>query len=78
MNSRKFSAIFDQAVEVAFAHVAKESDVQPMDLYMGGLGLAATGLLLINLPWNFVGLQVVGTVLIAWGLVAMAAIKQKV
>ena len=78
MNSRKFSAIFDQAVEVAFAHVAKESAVQPMDLYMGGLGLAATGLLLINLPWTFAGLQVVGTVLIALGLVAMATIKRKV
>lgn len=78
MNSRKFSAIVDQAVEVAYAQVAKESAVQPMDLYMGGLGCAATGLLLLNLPWNFVELQVLGTVLIALGLVAMAAIKRKV
>ena len=78
MNSRKFSAIFDQAVEVAFAQVAKDSAVQPSDLYLGGLGLAATGLLLINLPWNFVGLQGVGTVLIAWGLLAMAVIQRKV
>ena len=45
---------------------------------MGGLGCAATGLLLLNLPWNFVELQVLGTVLIALGLVAMAAIKRKV
>ena len=43
MHSRKFSAIVDQAVEVAFAEVAKKSDVQPMDLYMVGLGFAASG-----------------------------------
>jgi hypothetical protein len=78
MNSRKFAAIVDHAVEVAFAEVAKKSDVQPMDLYMVGLGFAAIGLLLLNLPWKFVGLQVVGAVLIALGLITMAAIKRKV
>ena len=78
MNFKKFAAIVDQAVEVAYAQVAEESAVQPMDLYMGGLGCATTGLLLLNLPWNFVELQVLGTVLIALGLVAMAALKRKV
>ena len=78
MNSRKFAAIVDQAVEVAFAEVAKKSEVQPMDLYMVGLGFAASGLLLLNLPWKFVGLQVLGTVLIALGLITMTAIKRKV
>ena len=49
-----------------------------MDLYMVGLGFAAIGLLLLNLPRAFAGLQVIGTVLIALGLVAMAAIQRKV
>lgn len=78
MNSKKFAAILDQAVEVAFAEVTKKSAVQPMDLYMVGLGFSATGLLVLNLPWAFAGLQVVGTVLIALGLITMAAIKRKV
>ena len=78
MKSKKNASIFDQAVEVAYAAAAKDSDVQPMDLYMVGLGFAAIGLLLLNLPWAFGGLQVVGTVLISLGLVAMAAIQRKV
>ena len=77
MHSRKFAAIVDQAVEVAFAEVAKKSDVQPMDLYMGGLGFAATGSLLLNFPWDPLVLRVVGTVLIALGLVAMATMQRK-
>jgi hypothetical protein len=78
MNIKKFVALFDQALEVALAEVDKESAVQPMDLYMVGLGYAATGLLLLNFPWDVVGLQVIGTVLTAMGLVVMAAIKRKV
>ena len=78
MKSKKIVTIFDQVVEEAYAAVAKDSAVQPMDLYMSGLGFAAVGLLLLNLPWAFAGLQVVGTVLTALGLLAMAAIQRKV
>ena len=78
MNSKNFFAIWDKAVEVAYAEATKESAVQPMDLYMAGLGCATTGLLVLNLPWAFAGLQVVGTVLVALGLIAMAVIKRKV
>jgi hypothetical protein len=78
MNSKKLTAIYDQAVEVAWAEVAKDSEAQPMDLYLTGLGFAVTGLVLVNLPGSFAGLQVIGTVLIAMGLVGMAAIKRKV
>ena len=78
MKSKKIAAFFDQAVEEAYAAAAKDSEVQPMDLYMVGLGFAAIGLLLLNLPRAFAGLQVIGTVLIALGLVAMAAIQRKV
>lgn len=77
MNSKKFTCIFDQAVEWAWAEVAKDSEAKPRDLYLTGLGLAVTGLVLVNLPWSFTGLKVIGTVLIAMGLVGMAAIKRK-
>ena len=78
MKSKNIVAIFDQAAEEAYAAVAKDSAVQPMDLYVSGLGFAVLGLLLLNLPWAFAGLQVVGTVLTALGLLAMAAIQRKV
>ena len=41
MKSKKIVTIFDQVVEEAYAAVAKDSAVQPMDLYMSGLGVWA-------------------------------------
>lgn len=77
MNFNKVAVILDQAVEVSYAQITKESSVQPMDLYRSGLGFASTGLLVLNLPWAFAGLWVVETVLIALGLITRAEIKKR-
>ena len=49
MTQKTQVSIVDKAVDAALAHVAKESAVKPMGLFMGGLGYAGVGLWTINM-----------------------------
>ena len=65
-------SIVDKAVDVAFARVAKGSAVEPIGLFMGGLGFAGLGLWAVNADGLPAALKVVGGLVLVSGLAVMA------
>ena len=78
MTQKTKVSIVDKAVEVAFAHVAKGSAVEPMGLFMGGLGFACLGLWAINAEGLPAVLKVVGGLVLGLGLAVMALMARKI
>ena len=77
MVEKKAKTKVDQAIELAYAQVKKESGITPMDLFMVGLGYIGVGLSLINAPWAPGSLKVLGGAIVATGVVAVIAISRK-
>ena len=78
MTQKTQVSIVDKAVDAALAHVAKESAVKPMGLFMGGLGYAGVGLWTINMDGLPAALKVVGRLVLVAGLAVMAVLARKV
>ena len=67
----------DQAIDVAYEQVKRESGITPMDLFMVGLGYVGVGFSLVNAPWAPSSLKVLGGAIVATGIVAIVAISRK-
>lgn len=66
----------DQAIDLVYAQVQKESGITPMDFFMVGISLAGLGLSMVNASWAPRSLQILtGTILT--GLVAIVIISRK-
>jgi hypothetical protein len=77
MVEKKAKTKMDQAIDLAYAQVKKESGITPMDLFMVGLGYIGVGLSLVNAPWAPSSLKVLGGGIVATGVVAIIAIARK-
>jgi hypothetical protein len=51
MVEKKSKTKMDQAIDVAYAQVKRESGITPMDLFMVGIGYVGVGLSLLNASW---------------------------
>ena len=78
MTQKTQVSIVDKAVNVAFAHVANESAVNPMGLFVGALGYASLGLWAVNADGLPAALKVVGGLVLVSGLAVMALLARKV
>ena len=67
----------DQAIDIAYAQVKKESGITPMDLYMVGMGYTGVGLAIVNTARMPGSLKVLGGFIITTGLLAMVTIARK-
>jgi hypothetical protein len=67
----------DQAIDVAYEQVKRESGIVPMDLFMVGLGFVGVGLSIVNGSWAPEIVKVFGGVLIAIGIAGTLAISRK-
>jgi hypothetical protein len=67
----------DQAIDVAYKQVKRESGITPMDLFMAGLGFVGVGLSIVNGSWAPESVKVFGGLLIAIGIVGALAISRK-
>lgn len=78
MTQKTKVSIVDKAVDVAFAHVTEGSAIEPMGLFVGGLGYASLGLWAVNADGLPAALKVVGGLVLVSGLAVMALLARKV
>jgi hypothetical protein len=77
MVEKKATTKMDQAIDLAYAQVNKESGITSMDLFVVGLGYIGVGLSLVNAPWAPSSLKVLGGTIVGTGVVAVIAISRK-
>ena len=66
----------DQAIDLVYAQVQKESGITPMDFFMVGISLTGLGLSMVNASWAPRSLQIL-TGAILTGLVAIVIISRE-